>query len=209
MKKILFLFLISIILLSLSACVNETKDNGTLFKEGIAPFELTERETYLLDSFDLKNKSQIIEFNAPDEVITLSVNVYRLGDDYKWDNPDGGAISIGLEREPVQYLTGNFTMILKEDYAIDFILNSNGGKASYKTEKIILETEATASVKAFLEEFQEIELNKEIPVALMIYDSGTAMRSYSLQDYFEPEKFEGMDFVQAVTLTFSDKNLGL
>lgn len=31
---------------------------------------------------------------------------------------------------------------------------------------------------------------------------GTIMRSYSLQDYFEPSKFEGMDLVQVVTLTF-------
>lgn len=34
------------------------------------------------------------------------------------------------------------------------------------------------------------------------FKSGTIMRSYSLQDYFEPSKFEGMDLVQVVTLTF-------
>jgi len=51
-------------------------------------------------------------------------------------------------------------------------------------------------------QFQGIEMDKEIPVAIMVYDSGTIMRSYSLQDYFEPSKFEGMDLVQVVTLTF-------
>jgi hypothetical protein len=58
------------------------------------------------------------------------------------------------------------------------------------------------SMKGFLQEFQRIEMDKEIPVAFMVYDSGTIMRSYSLQDYFEPSKFEGMDLVQVVTLTF-------
>ncbi|WP_041445124.1 hypothetical protein [Syntrophobotulus glycolicus] len=206
MKKLLFLIIIALFSLSLGACANKTENNGPLSKEGIAPYELTEKETYLLDSFGLRNESQIIEFSAPDEAITLSVNVYCLGDDGKWNNTDGGAISIGKEREPVENLKGIFTMALREDYVIDFIINSSG-KASYKTKKITLETEAIASVKAFLEEFQVIELNKEIPVALMVYDSGTTMRSYSVQDYFEPAKFEDMDLVQALTLTFSDKQI--
>lgn len=50
-------------------------------------------------------------------------------------------------------------------------------------------------------------MNKEIPVALMVYDSGTSMSGYSLQDYFDPSVFDGMDFVQVVTLTFTDKEL--
>jgi len=62
-----------------------------------------------------------------------------------------------------------------------------------------------ASYKAYLPESQEIELNMEIPVAILVYDSGTTMRSYAPEQYFTPEDFEGMDLVQAVTLRFSDK----
>ncbi len=58
------------------------------------------------------------------------------------------------------------------------------------------------SMKGFLQEFPRIEIDKEIPIAFMVYDSGTIMRSYSLQDYFEPSIFEGMDLVQVVTLIF-------
>src|SRR5690606_31936681 len=97
-------------------------------------------------------------------------------------------------------------MQLKENYAIDFNINASG-RASYKTDEIVLDTETMASTKGFLQKFQKIELNKEMPVAIMVYDSGTSMRSYSLQDYFDPSKFEGMDLVQVVTLTFTDKEL--
>ena len=55
----------------------------------------------------------------------------------------------------------------------------------------------------FLEEFREMELDEEAPVAVMAYDSGTRMRSFSTEDYFEPSKFEGIDLVQAVTLEFT------
>ena len=188
MKKLLSLFLVVIFLFSAGACSNHIENNKILSKKGISPYQLTERETNLLSFFDLENKSQIIEFHAPDEAISLSVNVYRLGDDGRWENTDGGAISIGVEREPVKTMEGIFTMRLQEAYAIEFVINSGGGKASYKTKELVLETEATAACKAFLEEFCEIELNQELPVALMVYDSGTTMKSYSLQDYFEPEK---------------------
>ena len=33
------------------------------------------------------------------------------------------------------------------------------------------------------------------------------MRSYTTEDYFEPEKFKDMDLVQAVTLEFSDQEI--
>lgn len=80
-------------------------------------------------------------------------------------------------------------------HTIDFHINCSG-RASYKTNEIDVDSEYMASTKVFLTEFQDIEINKEIPVAIMVYDSGTSMRSYSLQDYFEPLEFNGMDLVQ-------------
>ena len=56
----------------------------------------------------------------------------------------------------------------------------------------------------FLESFENIELNAEIPVAVMLCGSGTRMPGCTPQDYFDPSKFEGIDFAQAVTLEFSD-----
>lgn len=204
MKKFISATLLIMMIVTLSACSNKSDSPKLLSKEGIAPYELSESEKYILRSFGMDDTSQIIAFNAPKEAISLNVKVYCLGDDEAWNSVGGGSISIGTEREPIDQLTGTFTMQLRENHAIDFIINA-GGAASFKTDDIVLNNETMASTKAFLQEFQEITINTEIPVALMVYDSGTSMGSYSLQDYFEPSKFAGMDLVQIVTLEFSDK----
>lgn len=203
MKRLFSLILIFTLAMALIACSNKTDSPKLMTKEGIMPYKLSESEKYILQSFGMDDSSQIISFLAPKEAITLNVNVYRLEDNENWSSIGGGAISIGIDREPIEQLTGTFTMQLKENHAIDFNINA-GGRASYKTDEIILNTETIASTKCFLQEFQNIELNKEIPVALLVYDSGTSMRGYSLQDYFNPSLFEGMDLVQVVTLTFTD-----
>lgn len=206
MKRIFSMILIFTIAMSLVSCSNKAGSPKLLTKEGVAPYELSESEKYILQSFGMENNSQIISFHAPKEAVTLNVNIYRLEDDKNWSSIGGGAISIGTDREPVKQLTGIFTMQLKDNFAIDFNINASG-RASYKTDEIVLDTESMASTKGFLQEFQKIEINKEIPIALMVYDSGTSMRSYSLQDYFEPSKFDGMDLVQVVTLIFTDKEI--
>lgn len=205
-KRLFSLMLIFIIVMALAACSNNTDSPKLLTKEGIMPYELSESEKYILQSFGMEGNSQIISFHAPKEAITLNVNVYRLENHEKWSSIGGGAISIGTDIEPIEQLTGTFTMQLKENYVIDFNINASG-RASYKTDEIMLDAEIMASTKGFLQEFQKIEINKEIPVALMVYDSGTSMRSYSVHDYFDPSKFDGMDLVQVVTLTFTDKEL--
>ena len=204
MRRFISSALLITIILTLSACSGKTDSPKLLSKEGIAPYELSESEKYILQSFGMDGTSQMIAFNAPKEAINLNVNVYRLEDDETWSNVGGGGISIGTDREPIEQLTGTFSMQLRENYAIDFFINA-GGAASYKTDEIVLNKEVLASTKGFLQEFQDITINTEIPVALMVYDSGTSMRSYSLQDYFEPSKFLEMDLVQVVTLEFSDK----
>ena len=203
-KRLFSIMLIFAIVMALTACSILTDSPKLLTKEGIKPYELSESEKYILQSFGMEHNAQIISFHAPKEAITMNVNVYKLESNENWSNIGGGAISIGKERVPSEQLIGTFTIQLKDNYAIDFNVNTNG-RASFRTDEIILDTEIMASTKSFLREFQEIELNKEIPVALMIYDNGTTMRSYSLQDYFEPSKVDGMDLVQVVTITFTDK----
>lgn len=201
MKKIISVGLLLVMTVTLGACASKADSPKLLDQEGIAPYEYSEREKYVLQSFGMEDTSQIITFHAPKEAIGLNVNVYRLEDDETWGSIGGGGISIGEDQVPMDQLTGTFTMQLRENYAIDFMINTSG-RASYTTDEIFLDDEVMASTKGFLVEFQDIELNTEIPVACMVYDSGTRMNSYSLQDYFEPSKFAGMDLVQIVTLEF-------
>lgn len=205
MKRFFSAALLIIMILMLCACTNKNDSYKPLSKEGIAPYELSESEKYILQSFGMDDTAQIIAFHAPKEAISLNVNVYHLGDDEAWNKVIGGGISIEADREPMDQRTGTFTMQIRENYAMDLIINTAGGVASYKTDEIVLNSETMASTTSFLQEFQEITLNTEIPVALMVYDSGTSMQGCSLQDYFEPSKFAEMDLVQVVTLEFSDK----
>lgn len=204
MKILSLVFFLIAITMALGACSGtSTECDFKLEKEGIAPFELTERESILLQSFGMQNNSQIISFKAPKEAISLIVNVYYMKDGSNWESIGGGAVSIGKDRQPIDQLEGTFTMLLKDNYAIEYNINC-GGRGSYKSDGLPTEDKFSSSMISFLREFQEIELNKEIPVALLIYDNGSSMESHSLEDYLDPSKFEGMDFVQAVTLTFSE-----
>lgn len=129
--------------------------------------------------------------------------VYVLGDKGTWNAMGGVQVSLGQDANPDARLEGTFAMLLKDDYAIDININTMS-RASYKTDTLDVHYEIMVSSKGFLTDFQEIEINKEIPVAIMIYDSGTSMRSYVMEDFFSPSEFEKMDLVQAVTLTFTD-----
>lgn len=205
LKKAGMLFIMLTVLTACTtACAGGAASSGGLTGEGIAPYELSESERYILQSFNMDSTSQIISFHAPEEAVSLKVNVYRLGADGKWENSGGTAVSTGAVSNPAGQLSGTFTMQLRENHAIDFNITTDG-IASFKTGEILLESEEMSSATGFLQEFQTIGINTEIPVALMVYDSGTSMESYSLQDYFEPSKFEGLELVQAVTLEFCDK----
>ncbi|MDC7286328.1 hypothetical protein NXH76_00800 [Blautia schinkii] len=204
MKKNLSLIVLLTAATALTACSGIGGSSKELTKEGIAPYELSDSEKNLFISFGMLDTSQIISFKAPKEAITLNANVYQLDKNGTWEMTGHGAMSIGKEREPVDQLSGLFTMQLRDHFAIDFNFNC-AGLASYKTDEIEYDIENFASTKGFLQEFQKIELNTEMPVAIMVYDSGTSMQSYTPQDYFEPSKFKDMDLVQAVTLEFTDK----
>lgn len=151
--------------------------------------------------------SKLISFLAPEEAISIEVNVYRLTDSNTWDRIGNGAMSIGRNKEPVSQLSGTIALEFKENYAMDFYINC-AGQGHFSTEEIVPDEEPVGEVRGFLNEFQQIEMNKEIPIALRVCDSGTSMRSYTVQDYYEPSAFEGMDLVQAVTVEFTDKEIG-
>lgn len=187
----------------LSAC-SLPESSGKLSEAVVAPYELSDKEKDLLEAFGMADNSHIISFRAPKETTVLYANVYRLGDDSSWERIGGTDITGLVDLEDVKELAGTVTMQLREDYKIDMNI-SCAGRVSFTSDPVALQQEVVGSMKGFLQEPCSIELNEEIPVAVMVYDSGNHMSSYSVQDYFEPSKFEGMDLVQAVTLKFSDQ----
>ncbi len=174
-------------------------------KEGIAPYELSEEEQFLLEAFGMtSDQSGIYTFRAPKEAKTLYINVYRLKADNTWELTGNGGISLGAEGVTAEPVSGTLTMELQEEYSIEFHVNCRGGY-SFTSDTIVLDEKQMAGVKGRLEDFQNIEINKEIPLAVMVYDSGSSMRSYSPDDYFDPSVFDGMDLVQIVAVEFSSE----
>lgn len=173
-------------------------------KEGVYPYELSERESDLLESLDLKNDVNLILFKAPQKAKSLEARSYVLNKNGKWDMVSNLHIFSGGNDDSQSELEGIFSMLLKDDYSIEMHITSKG-RFSQKGIPLEMEVENLASSRGFLPEYKEIELGKEIPIAIMIYDNGTSMRTYSMDDFFSPSTFEGMDLVQAVTLTFTEE----
>ena len=204
MKRILLLLSLALLL---CGCSREETQSGIPKDEGVAPYELSQDQQELLGAFGMEDSARLFAFLAPEEAITIEVTASRLTAEGSWEVTGSGAMSIGTERQPVSELSGTIAMELGDDHSIDFNINC-AGRGSFSSEKIELEQEPLGSTKAYLTEFQAIELNEEIPLALMVYDSGTSMRSYTAGDYFDVSLFEGMDLVQAVTVRFTDREIG-
>lgn len=202
MKRFYFGFLL-ISMILLSACSNKTDTPKILNKEGVAPYELKKSDTYLLQTLGLENSSNLISFKAPKSAKSLKIIVY-LKDKNGWNAIREGQVSLGEADKSTDRLEGTFAMMLKDNYVIDFNINTTG-IASYKTDSLYTDNKIAVSSHVFLEGYKEIEINKEIPVAIMAYDNGTTMRAYCTQDFFSPSKFDGMELVQAVTMTFFDE----
>lgn len=205
-RKILILIMMLILLIGLPACSAGAAGPKQLRKEGLAPYDLSEGEQHIIESFGLDETAQILSFKAPKEAISLNIYVHELGGDKSWVTSEVGAISLAGDGAPKDGLAGTFTMELGENFDLEFIVNT-AGRASIKTEELSLDIEIMASSWTFLEDLVEIKLGEEIPIALMVFDSGGNIRGYSLEDYFNPSEFEKMDLIQAVTLIFSDKDI--
>lgn len=195
------LFLVTVMFFS--ACSLNTSLPASLREEGVAPYEMSESELYLFRSLGIEQDTNILSFKAPETAKSLKVNVYVLDDNQIWRIIGGGQVSLGEDASPIDRLEGTFAMMLKDNYQIEFNISIEG-RASYRTDILDVDNEILASARSFLNDFQRIEIDKEIPVAIMVYDSGTSIRSYCMDDFFSPSKFHGMDLVQAVTLTFLD-----
>lgn len=71
MKRLFLAANILMMVLILAACGNKTNSSKQLDKEGIAPYELSKSENYILQSFGMAGNSQIISFKAPKEAISF------------------------------------------------------------------------------------------------------------------------------------------
>lgn len=96
MKRGIWATLLFALTAALTACSGRSDAPKLLDREGIAPYELSESETYILQSFNMDGTSQIVSFHAPKEALTLQVNAYRLEENERWVNIDGSGVSVSI-----------------------------------------------------------------------------------------------------------------
>ena len=199
MKKIYAILTALCILLTISACSAGSSDGET----GIRPYQLSEDQKEILEILGISRDIQIISFTAPEDAQSLEVSAYRLTGGGEWDDIGGGKISKGGRDVPADALSGTLSIRFMEDFTIDFNISS-AGVYSFQSEPVPNSASITASGGVALDSFQEIGVNSETPVVIMAYGNIASIPAYSLEDYYEPSKFDGMDIVLAVTMEFSD-----
>ena len=205
MRKIIAVML-CVCMLAFAGCSNTENptDNDTaaqgakyLEKEGIAPYELSEGEEYILNVMNIKKDALLVSYNATENSKMLMVRVYNLNDG-QWDETGNLAFVIADDNKQ-----GTISIMEKDNYVLELSTIS----ASTKSEKIDDDNEYVQSQKTVINDFQNIELNKEIPVAIYINDSDTAGVPHELSEFSDPSNFEGIDLVRAVTFEFMDETL--
>lgn len=205
MRKIIAVML-CVCVLAFAGCSNteDTTDKDTaaqgakyLEKEGIAPYDLSEGEEYILNVMNIKKDALLVSYNATENSKMIMVRVYNLNDG-QWDETGNLTFVIADDNKH-----GTISIMEKDNYVLELSTIS----ASAKSEKIDDENEYVQSQKTVINDFQNIELNKEIPVAIYINDSDTAGVPIELSEFSDPSNFEGIDLVRAVTFEFMDEML--
>lgn len=192
--------------LAFAGCSNteDTTDKDTaaqgakyLEKEGISPYDLSEGEEYILNVMNIKKDTLLVSYNAAENTKMLMVRVYNLNDG-QWD--ETGNLTFVIAENNKQ---GTISIMEKDNYVLELSTIS----AYTESEKIDDENQYVQSQKTVINDFQNIELNKEIPVAIYINDSDTAGVPIELSEFSDPSNFEGIDLVRAVTFEFMDETL--
>jgi hypothetical protein len=202
-KYILICFVF--IFLSLSACT-QTSTDASLFptKEGVEPYQFSKHDKDILRLFD--GEVSLLRIKSPKEAQHLSVLLHTLKDDGTWDTcATNNDMFWGEDTTSDQQLEGILALSREDDYSIKMRIGYETGATAFlngiPAPEFSFDPKAGSS--AFLSEFQTIELDKEIPIAMLALNEDCELPTPSLSDYFDTSLLDGYDFVQIVTITFS------
>lgn len=206
MKKRVLSLLALAAAFALTACQAGTESadpSQPMDSAGVAPYALSEEGEYLMQAYDLDDNGRAFCFRSPEGASGINVNAYTLSEEGKWVECGIGGLFHDESMEEGG-LSGTFTLVLEKDGSIT--LNILGDGSSYQSASDPVSLDGyTGKMVGFLEEMQDAAVGEEIPVALIGYTSGSSMESHELEDFFTPESLSDLDFVQAVTVEFTQE----
>ena len=162
-------------------------------------YDYTEEESELLDllAFDF----YIATYHRTAEVNGIYLNLYQLKDGV-WE--DIGSMGAGVF-DDTEALDGKLAVQLQEDDAVWLSVQSDdGSNVLSKLEELKIDIADKKRSEVSLHESQEIALNEETVIRIIAVDEKQRIEM-ELNDFYETKKFEDLDLVLAVTVTFSDQ----
>lgn len=151
---------------------------------------------------DWDKYTHVLSYKAPTEATAFQIHIYQFTEG-TWVSISEGAIYLDPELDTDKKLEGLFGIQLKKTPNFDY------GISVEKHTFVLYEVKGqeldsnVAGGQVFLNTFEKIELGKEIPVAIMIYNNSLPIESNGLHDFYDTEGLEEYDLVYAVTLEFS------
>ena len=172
MKKYSIPVCVVILIISMCFCAfSQTPTTYQPIREGIWPYEFTERDKSFLRDFGLNvgSNAMMYQFNAPEEAIELLVRVYQV-ENNRWQVRDKFGISIGEEREPVDRLSGILSIHRPEQHKMIFRIH-NAGLAEYPvTLEEIEGLEGLSWGNDFLDKSWQIQIGRVIPIMMQHFN---------------------------------------
>lgn len=228
MKKRFLLILLTLLLAMVIGCENveqptETTDQTIDDKEklddmeefedeiGIKPYVLSDENKNLLRILSLEREANIFSFKAPKTVKNIKANIYILDEDNDWKEID----RLNTEVKDKDFynndiLEGTFSIIIEDVHTKQMVVKLGSSIRTIRRDKgdSLIDREifegGYVSSSKFLENFKSIELNKEIPLAIMVENKGEEIMSYNINNFIDITNLEEFDYVQVVTLIFED-----
>ena len=203
MKKLIFVVLLLVGMISVAECADTQNSLETMY---IEPAQLTKEEEKIAELLGVNTKQRIYDFVLDESVQSIQVNTYRLMDgEWKLETGGGGQafsdtegrIALAFER-------------LDEGIRIAIQSEHTGGSTEYKSERKEELEEIGGFATSVLSDKTEIVYEEEIPLAVQVITAKNEVVSYRVDYFNSPEEYEklGYEGVFAVTVRFSQKTVG-
>lgn len=173
-------------------------ERGTLKSFGIVPDDYVSLSAKMFDILGLDTKEDIYVYNVPQEAKVIYIEAYSF-DGSGWKNVwDSGA---GITAP--SHMSGEISIEIKRDYS----LKISGDYFRATTKPLTLSENIDDVTVLKLDDFWELELDKEVPVYMILADEDKKEFSYNLEDYPSTENLDGVDIAQILTIEFSSEPL--
>lgn len=187
----------------------------TLEEYGVAPLDLTERDQQLLEALPFAGYDQIMlaEFYAPDDATTFSMESWYLDQTGEWQRNVNHKIDLVDISNPHEVGRGILSLYWADGTGLApelyMSMRGSGGSSKSWGEAWGIPDNAPvdglATMSEFLQQPTEIVLGEPVPLGIITgHDINTGQQVFSVNDFFNTEKFADSLYTFAVTVTFLD-----